>query len=1607
MGASVDTAALALTFDTGGMARGERQAAVLTDKIQSYFEKLERKAQQMNRAINQAFNFSGGNSGSATNSALARIEADFARHNQRIVEGASKTANRVQEIEAKNIAAINLQREKAAQKNLEINKKIEAQTLASAARLEQVQAASAARVAAAEQRRLQNRETVQGRIRQQAEANAVRIEAVEKQAAARLQEIEHKRQAAIDLSRERFAQREFERQRRQAERANQGGRFGSFLRNSSLIRESGESIGNTGIGLTLLTDKFLALGRAAVQSAVDIDKNVNTLRAFLGSSEAAEKRLTQLINLSQKTPGLTSGLATTLDAQLRTSNVSQGTIDKILPSIGRLNAVSPLGDPAKFAQNLQQLVTQGFERTDLKELVGQSPIAGQILADVFKVDSPTNSKAIRESAKKLGIVTVEDLFKAFAEAAGRNRALAGVTESLASRFEKIRDRVSIAFRPLGLSIVKALEPLVEKAVPLIERLSKAFDELPDSTKTAIIAIAGIAAALGPALIVIGGFIQSLGALGDLYKATAKIFKAAPLATAIAEGATAGGGAAGAGVALGTIAATIGIVVVAVAGLAVAWKTNFGGIRDITRDVINEVVGLFGELRQFWAENAEDIKAIGKVAFDGLTAIFRGWESVVGPLWRNTWEFIKTTIREALDFIKPAVTSTLSLLRGDFEGFKRDSARFWQETWDFILLLPARAFSSLLKIVEDGLTQLLTTTGFAKSIGLQIGDALGEGLVDGFLRIASSPSTAALIRVTLNRIRGADESRSNARAEARAASIGKGLDGEEITQTQLEENRAFLLKPKPKPTGTGFGDKGKDKEGAARQLRAAEEELAKATAKARLDIEENTLRKLIELEKDSFDKRLISADSYYDQLIKRELELLDIETKRIRGEAAASTNRLLQTKNGSPEELRELAQLAGLQSQLKIVESNRTETVRKLNDELLKNKTVEAERRREVIASGGSLGFEANKKFLDKFFGKQNAERDKPESQLRIRETEIQALGNAGLLREQQVTDALILTRRAYREELIKSAEARKLEAAIAADLDGKFFDGSRFDEEIAGLKTLGSELTRAEALQKRFAEQGVLDYSRLNESVEDLLASQKGLTETFSDFRANLVRDQFDLIDSGVDKLTKRLGVLGSAIGTLLKDLAKLALSKIAQRLFGLSTGQQPSFGAGQAAGAGFNPISLITGGGGGGIPGFSGASSGGSSGFGSVATGGFSGGNPVQQILGGGGSGGGSPVGGLLSKIPGIGKLFGASGASGNPGGVPIFTQGGGGSVGIAGGAAPSAFGGLAAGGLLAGGGILGSLAGGNSQIGKLLGGVGGTLLGGALGASGLLGGGIAGALPALFSNPITAIIGGALIGGALLARWIGGREQRKFRKTVESEYQIKVDGKQQGTALYKSVKELGETEFGKGKFGKMMVETIRLKKAQEMLAQYAEATGQENNPLARKFRDKVELTDPTDPRNRFTRRAYGGPVEANRPYIVGDAGRPEVFASRVPGEIFPSIKNFEKQLLIALQSSQMLGGIFAGAKQGLIAQLQTRAVAGESSSGVPSEFHGALKMIMAVNVRLTEALNRFESMPPEQVVATGARRAPEVIAEANLTSMRRNSPAGVAQKNEVFKGR
>lgn len=427
--------------------------------------------------------------------------------------------------------------------------------------------------------------------------------------------------------------------------------------------------------------------------------------------------------------------------------------------------------------------------------------------------------------------------------------------------------------------------------------------------------------------------------------------------------------------------------------------------------------------------------------------------------------------------------------------------------------------------------------------------------------------------------------------------------------------------------------------------------------------------------------------------------------------------------------------------------------------------------------------------------------------------------------------------------------------------------------------------------QIKLARQTEVRYDRLNDKVVDLLASQKGLTETFQDFRANTVKDTFDLLDKGVDKITKRFGALGDSVKQLLKDLLRLAATKLFEKVLGLTPQQAP-----QGA-SGFNLGGLLQPGASRGGNGFSiGGFNFGSGGIGPGGTGTFSG-APVSfggnSATGGGGGGislGGINLGGLrnvVSRIPGLGGFFNrsasaatvpfssvtpaqigglsynttlskAAGALPTFGNVPVPAIGGGGTTAAA--AAPSAFAGLGATGLLAAGGLLGSLAGGKSKVGQLLGGLGGTLGAGAIGASGLLGGGIAasfGTLAPLLTNPITAVVAAGLIGTALLVRAFANRDLKKLAGTIKEVHAIDVPTKGEGLSLLEEVKKIGQSQYGK-KWLDQRGDLVKQQNVIDILTQYAVGTGQNNSPLVR----NKQLADPFNDANNFVRRLNGGPI-------------------------------------------------------------------------------------------------------------------------------------------------
>ena len=1160
----------------------------------------------------------------------------------------------------------------------------------------------------------------------------------------KLVELEQRKQAQIAVIRaraeadaEKSARRIAEAQEKALNRAKPpDSLLGFFKRYSSTLREAGESIQQAGFGLAALTGGIFELGRRAVQGTIEIDKQVNTLRALTGSAEAAEKRYAALIAVAQKTPGLTTSLAATLDAQLRVASVTESTINKILPAIGKLNAVSTLGDPQKFAQNLVQLVTQGFERTDLKELVGQSPLAGELIKQVFNVDSPTNAKAIRESAEKLGLTSTEAFFTAFAEAAAKNSKLANVTESLGAQFDKLIDRVTVALRPLGLAIVNALTPLIEKAVPVIERLSKAFADLSPTTQQIILALAGVVAVIGPLTIALGGLIQAFGAIGNIVAVVAGTGGLSAIATAAAP--------------LLPILAALAAAAVA---LFAAWQTNFGGIRDLTGEVARDVTALLSGVVEFTKSAMPQIESAASPVLNRLADLFRFWSETVGGVWRGAWELIRTTTIEALDVIRPAITSVLALLTGNFQQWKEDSARVFKEAWDFFITVTAQGVASIANAVQTGIRSLLDTTKIAESVGKALGINLIDGIKAGF--IAAFPGTAGVLRSLVENARsivGAKDAQRSATRSINADAANALAIEEELLKRVNTTSAAQVGVLRASSSGGGSSSA----ESKARQIREAQLAQQKSFIEQSNRLLEDANKRELEQFKQLYDDKQITIREFYDAKLGLTQASVGNEINALQQEILAQERAFASAKAGTPEKIRLETELFKLRTELTL----KTRELSDIEIQNLREFTKAAlEERQKLLAQTQNLALKLNEGELPSsaiagtitpeqerarqtLLATQKAALDFRVQDLELQQQEIQIQNaiNAGILTEAEGKSATLALQRQYRDALIQSLEIQK-QATINPE------EINRLNVQIEQLRGLGLELTPLQALFKGFRSQA-----------ETLAESFERIGSAFKD-------KVLGVVDSGIDRLTSKLGFFKSLVGDILKSLTRVLLGGLLQ----------PRGGSGGGGLGGF--LGNLLGGG-----------SGGGGGIGSFLTGGFSGGGGAASILGGGsGSGGGGLLGALSSAlggdisaprslslgglpiapnipIPGAASLGGTGG-----GGLGSLFSGLGGGLGnlfkgIGFGKAPGS-GGQLAGALPLLGLSLGSSLG-TDRLTSILGGVAGGLLGvglsaapGIIGAGGALSG--LGFLAPLFSNPITAIAAGL----ALPAIFLLGRARQRRR--------------------------------------------------------------------------------------------------------------------------------------------------------------------------------------------------------------------------------------------------
>ncbi len=228
-------------------------------------------------------------------------------------------------------------------------------------------------------------------------------------------------------------------------------------------------------------------------------------------------------------------------------------------------------------------------------------------------------------AIKRGTFTLDDLAKVAKESGGAVADTFAETEDPIDAANRAMNNAKFALADVGESVQISLLPFFEMAIDALKSFKGWWDSLDQGTKNWIITLAGIAAVIGPALVVIGTLMSSVTKITAGVKDLATVWS-------------------GLGKLFGLSGGWFAVAVIAIAALVaglvwaynnVEWFRNgvnafFQGVSDIAVEVFNFMAGYMSNIFGGIIQNFQNFFDAGKRIFTGfidfITGIFTGdWE----------------------------------------------------------------------------------------------------------------------------------------------------------------------------------------------------------------------------------------------------------------------------------------------------------------------------------------------------------------------------------------------------------------------------------------------------------------------------------------------------------------------------------------------------------------------------------------------------------------------------------------------------------------------------------------------------------------------------------------------------------------------------------------------------------------------------------------------------------------------------------------------------------------------------------------------------------------------------------------------------------------------
>lgn len=264
---------------------------------------------------------------------------------------------------------------------------------------------------------------------------------------------------------------------------------------------------------------------------------------------------------------------------------------------------------------------------------------------------------------------------------------ATMQDNLLGRLTQLKSKLE----DTGITIGNALLPFMEKAVAKIGELADKFAALSPQQQETILKIAGVVAAIGPLLTIVG---KAIEVSGTMSKGIGKVVgKLAEMGTT-ASGAT--GGMSILKGALAAITSPVGIAIAAIAGITAVvvtlWQTN--------EDFRNKITEIWDRIKTVFTEFGQHITdKLNSLGFD-----FENFGEVVKAIWEGFCNVLAPIIEGVFNNIAIFIETTLNVITGVFDLFVSLFTGDWSGAWDAVKGI----FESVWNGLKEYISNILNT-----------------------------------------------------------------------------------------------------------------------------------------------------------------------------------------------------------------------------------------------------------------------------------------------------------------------------------------------------------------------------------------------------------------------------------------------------------------------------------------------------------------------------------------------------------------------------------------------------------------------------------------------------------------------------------------------------------------------------------------------------------------------------------------------------------------------------------------------------------------------------------------------------------------------------------